>query len=159
MIVSLTGHRKLGSYQIPNPTYTRVYSELTKLLIELKPIKLLSGMALGWDMLGVKVALDLGIPFDAVVPFIGQEKRWYPKDQVLYHQLLKQASNVIVVSEGGYDYWKLHARNMRLVDSCNKLISCYDGRKEGGTYHCLKYAQKVKREVININPNPRDNNV
>ena len=153
MIVSLTGHRCIGSYTIPNPTYTHVYSELTKLLNELKPVKLLSGMALGFDTLGIKVAIELGIPFDAVVPFQGQEKRWYPKDQELYHQLLKQASNVVVVSEGGYDYYKLHLRNQYLVEHCDKLISCWDGRKEGGTFHCLKYAKKVKREVINISPN------
>lgn len=33
-------------------------------------------------------------------------------------------------------------RNREIVDGCQLLIACYDGRKSGGTYYTITYAQK-----------------
>lgn len=51
MIISFTGHRNIGGYTIPNPTYNKVKAEIESLLLDLKPDKILSGMAIGADML------------------------------------------------------------------------------------------------------------
>ena len=47
MIVAFTGHRpqKLGGYKLPNPTYIKVCQEIESTLKELKPEKVISGMA------------------------------------------------------------------------------------------------------------------
>lgn len=49
MIVAFTGHRpdKLGGYKLPNPTYVKVCQQIETKLVELKPEKIISGMALG----------------------------------------------------------------------------------------------------------------
>lgn len=48
MIIAGTGHRpsKLGGFILPNPTYIKVCKKIEDHLLELKPEKVLSGMAL-----------------------------------------------------------------------------------------------------------------
>ena len=39
-----------------------------------------------------------------------------------------------------------------MVDNADKVIAVWDGSK-GGTYNCVKYAEKQNKEIIVINPN------
>ena len=39
------------------------------------------------------------------------------------------------------------ARNFHMVDICNLLVACYDGRRFGGTYQTIEYAKKIGRPV------------
>jgi hypothetical protein len=71
----------------------------------------LSGMALGWDLAVAKACTILGVPFLAAVPFAGQENIWPRESKELYHELLAQASEVVIVSSGGYARWKFIARD------------------------------------------------
>lgn len=151
--VSCTGHRpdKLGSYKVPNPIYNYVKSELGRILLELKPSKAISGMALGADQYFAEVCIELGIPFVAAVPFVGQERIWPQSSKDHYNELLKQSCEVVVVSEGGYSAQKMQIRNCWMTDHCNKLIGIFDSTP-GGTANCLSYAEKIGREVIIIDP-------
>src|SRR6185369_8185560 len=102
MIVAFTGHRpdKLGGYKLPNPTYLYVCQEIDKALRELKPEKVISGMALGVDQWAANIAHKLGIPFVAAVPFEGQESAWPQASQKTYRSLIKLATERVVVNEG-----------------------------------------------------------
>src|ERR1700723_3872457 len=104
MIIAMTGHRpeKLGGYILPNPIYIKVCREIERILLELKPTKVLSGMALGSDMWFAHIAYKLKIPFDAIVPCDGQELIWPAASQKTYNSLIKFASEVVVVSPGKY---------------------------------------------------------
>lgn len=64
-------------------------------------------MAQGVDQWSAKICLKLGIPFIAAVPFIGQEKHWAQEGIKEYKKLLKRASDIEIVSKGGYAYWKM----------------------------------------------------
>src|SRR4051812_18107278 len=103
-LVAFTGHRpdKLGGFSLPNPTYKHVCKEIEKVLKECKPDKIISGMALGVDQWAANVAIKLGIPFIAAVPFLGQEGKWPNSSQQVYKKLMDLAAEVVVVSEGGY---------------------------------------------------------
>ena len=57
---------------------------------KLNPSEVISGMALGWDMALAQAAINLGIPFIAAVPFIGQENMWIKKTQEYYKELLSK---------------------------------------------------------------------
>jgi uncharacterized phage-like protein YoqJ len=153
MIISFTGHRpnKLGGYKDPNPIKERIKIEIRKIFLELKPEKVISGMALGVDQWAVEVCLELGVPFIASVPFTGQENMWPHKSKLYYHELLAKAEEEIIVSEGGYTPWKMQIRNQHMIDNSDILIAVYDGTG-GGTGNAVDYAKKIGREIILIDP-------
>jgi len=160
MIVAFTGHRpnKLGGYNLPNPTYIHVCQQIDKQLRELNPKKVISGMALGVDQWAAYIAIKLGIPFIAAIPFEGQEKKWPDSSQKTYNRLLSKAYDIVYVSSPGYSAHKMQVRNQWMVDQCDTLIAIYDGSK-GGTGNCVEYAQSLKlfnmmpaKKIIIINP-------
>lgn len=162
MIIAITGHRpdklpdKKTGYKLPNPTYIGVCQALEKNFVELKPTKIISGMALGVDQWAAFIALKLKIPVLAAVPFEGQETKWIPSAQKTYFKLLDRVSEVIVVSPGQYTAEKMHVRNRWMVDQLSndkgdKLIAVYDGSK-GGTGNCYDYAVATKKDIILIDP-------
>ena len=123
-------------------------------LIELAPEETVSGMALGIDQDFVSVCLDLALPFVAAVPFEGQESQWPLEAQRLYFQLLDRASRIVYVSEPGYAPWKMQKRNEWMVDYVEedgRVLAIWDG-SPGGTGNCVKYADKVGRKIVRIDP-------
>lgn len=157
MIVSFTGHRpdklpdKKTGYNLPNPTYIHVCQEIEKYLLELKPDKAISGMALGVDQYAASVCIKLGIPFIAAIPFKGQEKAWPEKSQKIFNLLLKKACDIAIVCEGEYAAYKMQVRNQWMVDMCDILIAVWDG-SQGGTANCINYAKSKNKQIIFINP-------
>jgi uncharacterized phage-like protein YoqJ len=153
MIIAGTGHRpqKLGGYIIPNPVYNYVEQETERLLIKLKPNLILSGFAIGYDTLLAELAIKLKIDFNAIIPFVGQEKLWHKEAQIKFNNLLKQAKEIKIVSEGGYSVAKMQIRNQYLVDKCHLLLAAFDG-SNSGTKNCIEYAHKMKKEIIIIDP-------
>jgi uncharacterized phage-like protein YoqJ len=153
MIVAFTGHRpdKLGGYKLPNSTYLRVCQKIDAKLKELKPEKVISGMALGIDQWAAFIAHKQKIPFIAAVPFFNQECKWPQSSQETYRKLIKLAVEIVIVSEGGYSAAKMQIRNEWMVDHCDKLIAVWDGT-DGGTGNCVKYARAIKKEIIYIDP-------
>lgn len=157
MIVAFTGHRpdKLGGYNLPNDTYNLVCQKIESALKELKPEKVIVGMALGVDQWAAHIAVKLGIPFIAAVPFIGQEGVWPAQSKTIYKILLAKASEIVIVSEGGYSAQKLQIRNEWMVNQLlnpeDRLIAIWDGTK-GGTGNCVEYATNAGKEIYRINP-------
>jgi len=156
-IIALTGHRpnklpnKETGYKLPNPTYIHVCQQIEKTLKELKPEKVISGMALGCDMWFANIAHKLGIPFIAAVPFLGQEKAWPEQSQKTYHKLLKLACEVVIVCEGGYAPAKMQIRNEWMCNHCDILIAVWDGTP-GGTGNCVNFAKSVNKNIVFIDP-------
>lgn len=154
MIVAFTGHRpnKLsGGYKLPNPTYTKICQEIEAALKEMKPEKVISGMALGVDQWAAYIAYRLNIPFVAAIPFERQESKWPQQSQETYHKLVKLATEQVIVSPGGYSADKMQTRNKWMVDHCDKLIAIWDG-SSGGTGNCIQYAKSVNKEIFLIDP-------
>lgn len=44
-------------------------------------------------------------------------------------------------------------RNRTIVDMCRIIFACYDGRKSGGTYYTINYAQKSGKQIVIHEPN------
>jgi uncharacterized phage-like protein YoqJ len=138
-VLGVTGHRpkKLGEYNKVIPILTTL---ATHVLIELKPTKVVSGMALGWDTAIVKGCIDLGIPFVAAVPFFGQEQLWPIKDQMDYQYYLDKADDIMILSDR-YSDEAMQFRNEYVVDQSNKIAALWSG-KPSGTANCLRYARQ-----------------
>jgi hypothetical protein len=43
-------------------------------------------------------------------------------------------------------------RNEVIVDRCNLLVACYDGREKGGTFYTIEYAHKQGKPVEYLTP-------
>ena len=149
MILSATGHRpnKLGGYSAYALDKLRAIAY--KKIEELKPEKVISGMALGWDTAVAIAALQLGIPLIAAVPFRGQECKWYPESVRMYNNILKKAESIVYVSEGTYAAWKMQTRNEYMVNNSDVILAMYDG-SSGGTRNCIEYAKKQNKQIINL---------
>lgn len=153
MIVAFTGHRpdKLGGYKLPNDTYIKVCQKIDKTLRELKPEKVITGMALGVDQWAAVVAHKIGIPFLAAIPFENQEMKWPEGSQKTYRLLRKLASEEVIVCSGKYEARKLQVRNEWMCDHCDVLVAIWDG-SPGGTANCINYAKSIGRKIIFIDP-------
>lgn len=148
-IYAATGHRpnKLGGYG--EHVYKRLTSLAERFLGEQQPDKVISGMALGWDMAWANAAWHLGIPFIAAAPFKGQESRWPEESQIRYKALLAVATEVIIVCDGEYAAWKMQKRNEWMVDKADGMVALWDG-STGGTGNCVRYAEKVGKPIVNL---------
>lgn len=151
-VIAFTGHRpnKLGGYA-KNPISEWVKGQIVKKLLELKPSKVISGMALGVDTWAAEAAIQLGIPFEAAIPFEGQESKWTPESIAYFNYLKSKASEVIIVCEGDYHPRKMQLRNQYMVNNCDLLIAVWDG-SSGGTANCVNYAKSKNKKIIYINP-------
>ena len=51
-----------------------------------------------------------------------------------------------------YDYWytRIYYRNCEMIDHSDHIIFYAENRKESGAYKALKYALKMKKEIINF---------
>lgn len=149
MILGVTGHRpdKLGGY---GPPVRNLLVECCIFALDsYKPDRVITGMALGFDMAVANACTILKIPYVAAVPFEGQESRWPMQSQSEWRSLIAQAQQVVYVCEPGYDNKKMQIRNEWIVDNCTHLMSLHDG-SPGGTNNCVKYAKKVGRPTVNI---------
>lgn len=151
--IAVTGHRpdKLGGYGAD--AQAKVLRFATHVLKYAAPKSLKTGMALGWDQACARAAIDLGIPFDAYLPFAGQETVWPIAQQYAYHDLLRHARSVIVVCDVAQASSFLR-RNERMVNDLDverddAVLALWNG-SPGGTAHCWRYAESRHVERANL---------
>jgi uncharacterized phage-like protein YoqJ len=148
-ILAGTGHRpdKLGGYGAD--VSTRLIDLARAALMKYRPDEVVCGMALGWDTALALAAIELGIPLTAAVPFEGQERTWRPEQQQLFRSILARATEVVVVSPGGYAIWKMQVRNEWMVDRATGVLALWNG-SGGGTGNCIQYARARQVEIVNL---------
>lgn len=183
LVVAGTGHRPdnrrpwrgVGGWS-DTQLHAGVLAWLGEQLEELKPARVISGMALGVDTWLAHEALKRGISVTAAIPFEGQERMWPEEHQQVYRTILEQAEVVNVsgcrveqvgssthfvgvqVVPGDSPRFRqllidcMQRRNAWMVDRCHQLLSVWDGTP-GGTGHCMRYAERVGREYRRLNPN------
>lgn len=146
MILAATGHRpdKLGGYG--ESARSRLATFALSQVDRFGPGAVLVGMAQGWDQAVGWACVGLGIPFDAYVPFKGQELQWPVEARNDYDQLLACARRVVVVCEGGYAPWKMQRRNVAMDRDADALLALWSG-SPGGTANCIQAATKP---VLNV---------
>ena len=116
----------------------------------------LSGMAEGTDTWAALAVLALreknpALKLHCILPCKGQADRWTASTRELYYQILDRADDVIYASEV-YHKGCMLERNRYLVDHAAKLLAVYNGELRGGTAMTVRYAQKIGREVLVIDP-------
>ena len=120
-------------------------------------LRVISGMAQGWDTLAARTAIDLGIPYIAAVPWIGFSSNWPGEHQHLYLDLLEKAERVEIICDTQvYQPWVYQKRDEWMVDNSDLLCSAWDGVREGGTWNTIKYALKKNRrdQILSVYERP-----
>lgn len=152
MIVAGSGHRSrtLGTDHPPKQLLLVEFAQ--KVLQRHNPTHVISGMALGWDQALARAAIREGIPFDAYVPFEGQERFWHSTDRAAYRDLLGVASRIEIVDPGKELHFRdaLMRRNEVMVRDADAVLGLWDGRDWGGTFQCLRYAHSVGVRVHHL---------
>lgn len=155
MIIAATGSRpnKLGNdYDYTGPISEYIYSQIDSLLDEYSPDSCIAGGALGVDTIFAICVLNKKIPLTLAVPFKGQETAWPESSQNLYNKILNhKLTTPRYVSKPGYSPYKMQVRNEYMVNNCDMLFVVWD-YTPGGTENCVKYAKKIKRQMVYIDP-------
>lgn len=158
-ILALTGHRDLGSGSLPNQQWAKIKADLKEYCRKNNVTAIISGMALGFDLVGAEAATELGIPLVCAEPYINQEKNRFYKDNPgmlkkrhrIEEYARKTGEVVFVDTEPGYDIWndkkdpwkeKLQTRNEWMIDNSDQVYACFNGER-GGTFNAVAYAQKT----------------
>ena len=116
----------------------------------------LSGMAEGTDAWAALAVLALkkenpALKLHCVLPCEGQADGWPASAQEIYSSILEQADEVVYVNRK-YSEGCMLKRNRYLVDHAACLLAVYNGEWKGGTAMTVRYARKLGREVIILNP-------
>jgi uncharacterized phage-like protein YoqJ len=151
MILGTSGHRSLGEASFPKSSFNAIYDKTKSIIQELKPSRILTGFAIGYDLMVADLCVEMQIPFIACLPFNGQEAYWSVYDRKHYNDLLAKADKIEVINRGSFASWKYQARNVWIVDNSDKMLVCYSG-VASGTKNCYDYAVKKNKEIIRINP-------
>ena len=134
----------------------KVLAEQIKALTDSGVTDFLSGMAQGVDLWSSQIVLDLrknnpALKLHVILPCEGQERKWTASAQEHYRLILAQANEVIYVGQE-YSQDCMLERNRYLVDHSSILLAVYNGSYRSGTGMTVRYAQKLGREVIIIDP-------
>lgn len=157
-IYAVTGHRPQS---IPNYSFTRLLQLATAALMFHEVPKIITGMALGWDIAIAQAAANLSIPYIAAVPFAHQDCKWQDTDRALWEKLIFLADKIVYVDTvngyttknceiGAYHVSKMHKRNKYMIDHCTNVIALYNGQESGGTYKCVEYAKSKNIPIANV---------
>lgn len=151
IVLAGTGHRpdKLGGYS--EATDSKLHALACKVLLECGPARVITGMAIGWDMALAAACVEGKIPFDAYIPFRGQENRWPGPTQERYRALLAKARYVNVSWETP-DLSAFDRRNRDMIRACEIVLALWNGGNRGGTANAVRDSESVRREIWNVWP-------
>jgi len=133
-----------------------VLTEQIGLLAEAGVTQFLSGMAEAVDTWAALSVLDLreknpAIKLHCILPCTAQAEKWSASSRELYRSILERADSVVYVSRDNHKNCMLD-RNRFMVEHASILLAVYNGERRGGTAATIRYAQKMGREIIVIDP-------
>ena len=120
----------------------------------------LTGMAQGTDIWAAEIILERrkenpALRLHCILPCEGQEVKWPMAEQERYSSFMRRADEVVYVNRAYHPDCMLE-RNRYMVDRASVLLAVYNGAYRSGTGMTVRYAQKLGREIIIINPILRD---
>ena len=115
-----------------------------------------SGGADGVDCWASLIVLELrkknpALRLHLILSHEGQADKWSDSAQERYHSILEKADSVEYVSQEYYDGC-MFDRNHRLVEATGVLLAVYNGERRGGTAMTVRYAKRLGKNVIILDP-------
>ena len=117
-------------------------------------------MAQGTDCWAAQAVLSLRetnptLKLHCILPCEGQPDKWSPAYQALYHSILVHSNSTVYTSRAYYSGCML-ARNLYLAKHASIVLAVYNGDRRSGTAATLRYAYKLNREILLIDPVTRN---
>ena len=133
-----------------------VLAEQIAALVDAGFTQFLSGMAEATDTWSALSDLDLreknpAIKLHCILPCKEQADKWAASSRDLYRSILDRADSIVYVSRTYHETCMLD-RNRFLIEHAAALLAVYNGERRGGTAATMRYAQKMGREIIVIDP-------
>lgn len=161
-VVAFTGHRPSKLPWRYNETDKRcialkeVLMEQVSLLADAGATQFLSGMAEGTDVWSALAVLTLReknpkLKLHCILPCREQADKWTDSSRNLYRSILEQADSIVYTSRTYHKNCMLE-RNRFLVEYAATLLAVYNGERRGGTAATVRYARKLARKVIILDP-------
>jgi len=133
-----------------------VLAEQIEKLAERGATGFLSGMAEGTDLWCAEIVLAMReknpvLKLHCILPCKEQADKWPASSRERYRSILEQADSVVYVNR---DYHKgcMLERNRFMVEYASFLLAVYNGARRSGTGATIRYARKLEREIIVIDP-------
>lgn len=160
---AFTGHRpnKLPwKYDEKAPGCISLKKQLAVIVSELAErgiVHYLSGMALGTDLWAADAVLEIrrqrpDIKLHCILPYCGQSNRWSSAYQEQYQEILERSDTIVRVRRD-YKNGCLLERNYFMVNAASVVVAVFDGQYRSGTGSTVRYARKLGRELMILNPN------
>ena len=116
----------------------------------------LSGMALGVDMWAAQIVLarrakNPALKLHCILPCVEQSAKWTASSREMYRSILEQSDSIVFVNREDKKNCMLE-RDRVLVSYASVVLAVYNGEKRGGTAATVRYARKLGRELIIIDP-------
>lgn len=165
--ISITGHRSLSEEQKRRirPVIEKTINNIIFTVKERNPnaeFVALSPLAEGADILFARVAVSVGLPLKAILPFEEAEYlKGFTSDSVReeFHELYKlvgERDRILVGHHNAKQTGELFLdMGKRLVESSDFLVAIWNGKTGkgvGGTTDVVTYAIEKKKEILVINP-------
>ena len=159
---AFTGHRphkfpRRGDETAPECiALKRMLAEQIAVLVGDGYTDFLSGMALGVDCWCSQIVLDLreknpALKLHCILPCFDQSAKWSASSQERYRSILEQADSIIFVNRENKRSCMLE-RDRFLVSYASIVLAVYNGVRRGGTAATVRYARKLGRKLIVIDP-------
>ena len=107
-------------------------------------------------MWAAQIVLDLrennpALKLHCILPCAAQSAKWSAALQKQYRAILEQADSIIFVNRADKKNCMLE-RDRFLVSYASLVLAVYNGERRGGTAATVRYARKLGRELIVIDP-------
>jgi uncharacterized phage-like protein YoqJ len=144
MHIAVTGHRDIDKRTVESAKWW-----ISQIAQKYPQATIITGGALGTDMLVATLALKAHLKSKVYLPFEFETHtaRWNQSSKAQLRWVLDR-SEVRVVGGNEYSTQLYYRRNERMVDDADLVIAFWDGREEGGTLCCIKYAQHKHKRVF-----------
>lgn len=144
--LGITGHR-------PNRMGDEAWLAeiIGRLVAKLDYQRALSGMAWGADLVFCEACRDMGVAYDAIIPYPQQPDRWPLEWQGRYRDAVQHASEKQILQDG-YSPGVYMKRNRLLVNRATDVLVVWDGVREGGTWATVQMIEQKGMEWVWIHP-------
>lgn len=117
-----------------------------------QPIAVVSTLAAGASCIMVERALQLGLTFEAVIPYAGYADAFETGGQrSLYHRLVGRARKVTLLPYGGPSDKAYDSAARTIIDQSDLVFVVWDGDEASDTARAMIYGHQLGKRSVMLN--------
>lgn len=140
--ITICGHREVSGDQA-----RELMSKILDRVIEKGFDTLITGVAVGADLMAASVAMDKNIDILAAIPFKGQEARYSKDQKELYEAIMAHPRTTKEYVSESYHKGAYFKRNRYMVNRSSMVIAFMNNSKSG-TGYTVDFAQSEGVEIF-----------